>query len=403
MVKELLINLVKHYGSTALFFSLILEYLGLPLPGETMMSFVGFLAWRASGFSIYLSLSSAVAGTFAGSSFAWLIGYKYGEAILLKYGRYIHITKEKLDSTSKSFYKRKLALLLFGRFVPGIRHIVPYLGGISRMKFSTFSFYNLAGSIIWCTFFIGMGFLTGEKWMTAERLVRAYSLIFILLIIFIFIVIKFFSKHKKAIFTIAFSALLFIKLIEDLIRNELSVFDNTIYGYLRTLISEDMTDLMKLITTFGSGLILILISLICICVFWRNKRYSFSSKMVGLNLAAASVLNEAFKVIFHRERPDILRLAEAGGFSFPSGHSMMSMSFYGFIAYLLYVNMKSRWKYLIISLFSIIILLIGISRVYLGVHYASDVLAGFSAGLAWLAVFITLFNRIYSLNPGKRI
>jgi undecaprenyl-diphosphatase len=75
---------------------------------------------------------------------------------------------------------------------------------------------------------------------------------------------------------------------------------------------------------------------------------------------------------------------------------MISMSFYGFIAYLFYANMKSRWKYAIIGSFSVIILLIGISRIYLGVHYASDVLAGFSAGLTWLAVFVMLVNKISS-------
>ncbi|MDP4183166.1 MAG: bifunctional DedA family/phosphatase PAP2 family protein [Bacillota bacterium] len=401
MIKDILINLVKHYGGIVLFFSLILEYLGLPLPGETMMSFIGFLDWKNQGSAIYLSLIFAISGNFIGSSFAWLIGYKYGEGILLKYGRFVHITKEKLDSTSKSFYKHKLALLLFGRYVPGIRHIVPYLGGVSKMKFNVFSIYNLAGSIIWCTSFIGMGFLMGEKWTTMEMLIKAYSLIFILLIVFVFIVFKFFNKNKKTIFAIAFPTLLFIKLIEDLIRNELSVFDNTIYGYLRKLLSEDMTDFMKLITAIGSGLTLILIALICLYLSRRNKRYSFFSKMTVLNLALVSVLNEAFKVIFHRQRPDILRLVEAGGFSFPSGHSMISMSFYGFIAYLFYANMKSRWKYLVIGMFSVMIVFIGISRIYLGVHYASDVLAGFSAGLAWLAVFVMLVNKIYSVYQRK--
>lgn len=360
-----------------------------------MMSFLGFLSWKSSVFAIYSSLVSAVAGTFIGSSFAWLLGYRYGEGLLLKYGRYVHITKEKLDSASKSFYKHKLALLLFGRYVPGIRHIVPYLSGISKLKFSVFFVYNLMGSIIWCTSFIGMGFLLGEKWTIVERLIKAYSLIFILLIVFVFVVVKFFNKHKKTIFAIAFPMLLFIKLIEDLVQNELSVFDNIIYKYLRRLISEDMTDFMKFITSLGSGLILIIISLVSLCVCWRNIKYSFYSKMIAVNLAAVSILNETFKVVFHRERPDILRLVEAGGFSFPSGHSMISMSFYGFIAYLFYVNMKSRWKYLTASLFSILILLIGLSRIYLGVHYTSDVLAGFSAGLAWLAVFITLINGIH--------
>lgn len=213
---------------------------------------------------------------------------------------------------------------------------------------------------------------------------------------------KFFNRHKKAWFAVAIAlpALLFIKLAEDLLRDELSVFDNAVYAYLRQLISEDTTNLMKMITSLGSGSTLLLISLIFIYAFWGNGKYSFYSKMAVLNLAITSVLSEAFKVLFHRERPDILKLVEAVGFSFPSGHSMMSTSFYGYMAYLFYVNMKSKWKYLIIGLFSVTILLIGISRIYLGVHYASDVLAGFSAGLAWLAIFVLLSRKIYGPNPG---
>lgn len=206
--------------------------------------------------------------------------------------------------------------------------------------------------------------------------------------------IKFFNKHKNVVFAITIPTLLFIKLIEDLIKNELSVFDNTIYDYLRRMISEDMTDFMVFITSFGSGVTLFLISIVGLCVFWRNQRYSFYSKMAALNLVIVYILNELFKMIFHRERPDILRLVEVGGFSFPSGHTMVSMSFYGFIAYLLYIHSKSRWKYFIILLFSVLISMIGISRIYLGVHYASDVLAGFTAGLAWLAIFVVLVDRI---------
>jgi membrane protein DedA with SNARE-associated domain len=401
LLKDVLIDLIKHYGSIALFFSLILEYLGIPLPGETMMSFLGFLSWKSSGFAVYLSLISAIAGTLIGSNFAWLIGNRFGENIVLKYGKYVRITKEKLDSTGKSFNKHTVGFLIFGRYIPGVRLVIPYLSGISKLKFKTFFIYNLIGSIIWCTSFIGLGFLLGDKWVIAEKLIKAYSLILILLAVFVFIVFKFFNKHKKTIFAIAFPMLIFIKLIEDLIKNELSVLDNTIYKYLRTLISHKMTDFMKFMTFLGSGQVLIFISVVCILVFWRNKKQSFYTKMISVNLLAASIINEVFKIAFHRERPDILRLVQVSGFSFPSGHSMISISFYGFIAYILYKNIKNPYKYLVVVLFSILIFFIGISRIYLGVHYASDVLSGFSAGLAWLAIFITLINRVFLLKTSE--
>jgi undecaprenyl-diphosphatase len=230
--------------------------------------------------------------------------------------------------------------------------------------------------------FVEMRFFMSKKWTTTNML-------------------EFLNKHKSFLLAVILPAIVFVQLMEDLIEDELSVFDDTIYMYIRRLISEDMTEWMKIITMAGSWLILMLITFICLFVFWKNKRYFFFSCMIALNLVVTSALNDAIKLIFHRERPDILRLVTAGGFSFPSGHSMNSISFYGYIAYLIYVNMKSRWKYAIISLLSITVLLIGISRIYLGVHYASDVLAGFAAGLAWLAIFIVSTNKLYSIYKNR--
>lgn len=394
MIKAYTISLIQQYGAFGALIGLALEFLGLPVPGETLMSFLGFASWKHGGNAIYINLVFSTAGTFSGSMLAWLIGRRYGETVLLKFGKYIHITGEKLDSVKRRFEKRKAPFILFSRYIPGVRHIVPYLSGISGVRFGTFLTYNLIGSVIWCGSFIGLGFILGERWTTVERLIKTYSIILVLLAVFVFVVVKYFSRHKKTIFAITFPVLLFIKLGEDMIQNELSVFDNTLYKYVSRLISEDMTDFMKFISFLGSGSALIFIVLASMLLFRKNRKYFFYSKAIAVNLAAVSLLNEVFKVIFHRERPDILRLVEAGGFSFPSGHSMISLSFYGLIAYLFCSNMKSRWRYLIAALLSVLILSIGISRVYLGVHYASDVLAGYSAGLVWLAIFITLANRL---------
>lgn len=394
MIKEYLISLVQHYGSAAIFIGLALEYVGLPIPGETMMTFLGFLVRNSAAFYIGLALVSAIAGSFAGSGFAWFIGFRYGENILLKYGKYIHITKEKIDSTNRLFEKHRVLLLLFGRYIPGVRHLVPYMSGIDRMKLHTYFIYNLIGSVIWCTSFIGLGYFLGEKWTVVEKLIKSYSLIIILLVVFVVIVFKFFSRHKKAIFAFAFPVLLFIKISEDMIRQELSVFDNTIYHYVSRLISHNMTGFMRFLSFSGSMQALIFVAVIAMLILWRSRKYHFYGTMAGVNLLASSLLVETFVIAFHRERPDILRLVEISGFSFPSGHAMISLSFYGFIAYLFHVFLKSRWKYPIIAFLAVLILSIGISKIYLGIHYASDVLAGFSAGLGWLAVFITLVNRI---------
>jgi undecaprenyl-diphosphatase len=190
-------------------------------------------------------------------------------------------------------------------------------------------------------------------------------------------------------------ALLFIKLSISLSGNKLTGFDNVVYKYVSAFISDGMTVFMRSITFLGAEFALACIALAFIVIFWNNKVLSYFSKIAAVNLLASSILNEVLKNIFGRQRPDILRLIEITGLSFPSGHSMTGMCFYGFIIYLCLSFGKGAWKYIAAALLSILILLIGISRIYLGVHYASDVLAGFSLGIVWLAVFIAVMNKLH--------
>jgi undecaprenyl-diphosphatase len=206
-------------------------------------------------------------------------------------------------------------------------------------------------------------------------------------------------RHKSAIFSIAIPLFIFIELSEDYIRSEFSVFDLRVYTFLSGFMSESLTMTMKTITYFGSALILAILAVCLYFVFIRYEKYAVYARLIIINLAASSILNELFKVLFHRERPNVLRLVDVTGFSFPSGHSMTSLSFYGFLVYIFLKNVKSIYiRIMVAASLSILILLIGISRVYLGVHYASDVLAGFSEGLTWLAGFIVLSKRHFVHN-----
>lgn len=105
------------------------------------------------------------------------------------------------------------------------------------------------------------------------------------------------------------------------------------------------------------------------------------------------------KLIIQRPRPDEYRIIDASGYSFPSGHSMISMAFYCFIIYLIckYVNNKIL-KYFLIGLLGSLIILIGVSRVYLGVHYVSDVIAGFIISIAYLILFTEIVDRFMTKN-----
>ena len=129
-----------------------------------------------------------------------------------------------------------------------------------------------------------------------------------------------------------------------------------------------------------------------ILCFFKNK---FIGIRLGINLFLVSMLNLLLKNIFLIPRPDTLTLISENGFSYPSGHAMTSLAFYGFLIYLVYQKMKpSILKKMIILLFILLIFLIGFSRIYLGVHHFSDILGGYLISLAYFILFIKLSQKL---------
>lgn len=154
---------------------------------------------------------------------------------------------------------------------------------------------------------------------------------------------------------------------------------------------------MKIITWFGSAIPLIIISLI---IFIKNKKYG---KFLLINLLSITAFNQLLKFIIKRPRPSINKLIEETGFSFPSGHSMVSLTIYGLVIYFIYKNIKNKYiKYTLIIILSLLTLLIGISRIYLGVHYPSDVIGGFFISFCYLYLIINLYKLEYLDSKNKR-
>lgn len=167
--------------------------------------------------------------------------------------------------------------------------------------------------------------------------------------------------------------------------NIINTIDNKIYELIIKMLNPSMTAIMTAISFLGSAIALITLSVGFIFLM-KNKKYP---KFIILNLALVFVINRILKLIIARPRPERLQLVLEKGYSFPSGHSMVAFGFYGFLIYLVYKNIENKKiKYPLVAFLALLILFIGISRIYLGVHYVTDVIGGFIFAFLYLIVFV---------------
>mgnify|MGYP000333243028 FL=1 len=184
----------------------------------------------------------------------------------------------------------------------------------------------------------------------------------------------------------------FLALAEDVFNKEIMNGDIIGYKLISTfLISDFVTPIAKFITNFG-GAIFLSIATVMLFLLIKNKKIGLS---IISNIVIIIVLNQLLKRILQRPRPTEFRIVEETGYSFPSGHSMVSMAFYGYLIYLIYRYIKNKYvKWTLITILSILICLIGISRIYLGVHYTSDVLGGFLLSISYLVIYISSIKKL---------
>lgn len=200
------------------------------------------------------------------------------------------------------------------------------------------------------------------------------------------------SKVKKfwiwfVLFIIVF---VLVSITENVYNNDIMNIDVFMHDLVvNNLRSDYLTFIMLFITNFCNPIILLLLSLI-ILIFSKDKKMGL---IILINLFVSILLNLIFKGIIQRDRPLEDFLIEESGYSFPSGHSMVSMAYYGLLMYFVFKKVDDKEiKYIIMFLLGFLILLIGFSRIYLGVHYASDVIGGFLISIVYLIWVIKLLN-----------
>jgi len=198
-------------------------------------------------------------------------------------------------------------------------------------------------------------------------------------------------KNKNIIFAITL-VLLFI-ILSFLINSHITTnFEINFYKEITEHMSNILTLIMKIISYMGNTLIVILICIILILIPKIRWKYGL---VTAIGVIISTMFNNLLKVIFLRERPNVLQLINENSYSFPSGHSMINMTMYSLLAILLFKNIKNKkFKYLIPSLVMLIPIIIGVSRVYLGVHYITDVIGGWIFGLLITVIVYQIYKII---------
>lgn len=195
---------------------------------------------------------------------------------------------------------------------------------------------------------------------------------------------------RKIIAFISFVCFIIICILIS--NNNIVAFDNYVYSILTNKMTEEKRIFFRIITEFGGAFIVPLITVILVFTL-KNKKIAYA---ILLNFVLIVLLNQGMKFMIRRPRPEINQLVKVSGYSFPSGHSMISTAFYGYLIHLIYRHVKSTKLKVIGSLsLTILILLIMTSRVYLGVHYASDTIAGMFFSIAYLKLYTEWITHLF--------
>ena len=448
-----ILPLIEHYGYVVILFGVMLESTGVPLPGETILLASGVLVQQG-----HLDLGDAIVfgilGAVIGDQLGYWVGREGGRPFVLRWGRYVFISPERLARAEAFFERHGGKAVFLARFFSGLRVFGALVAGISRMRWATFILYNVLGGAVWATAVVLLGYFLGSSLGLVERWLGRATLVLALMLA---LVVAFYLAHRWAahnrarlvewgeallayppvarlrmrydvqlrwllrrltpgqylglhltvgLVAAAGGLWLFGGLAEDVLTGDPLVrFDRALDDYLHSLATPPLTTFFLIVTALGSIEAIVLLGMVVATFLALGRRWLFLGSWLAA-VAGSAVLNHLLKQLFERPRPYFEHpLLVETSYSFPSGHAMESFVVYGMLAYFAVLALRT-WESRVAVVFgtALLVVLIGFSRMYLGVHYFSDILAGYAAGGVWLSALITGAETIRrskkEANPG---
>jgi undecaprenyl-diphosphatase len=346
---------------------------------------------------------------------------------------------DKRWEKGQDYLRRRGGRAVFlGRFVGLLRALVPGLAGMAGIPYGTFLAYNLAGGVIWATGFVLLGFAAGRSYRVVEKWAGRASLLLVIMVVVIaglVLLVRWVAGHKEdfrarwdrflerpriarlrarrrrqidwlvarfdpserfglfvtaGLILIVLVAWAFGSVMQDVVaHDELALIDRPILAYIVRHRVPGLTAAMKVVTFFGGNVFIIPGTLVAAAgafVFTRKPRWP--AFLTG-TVAGAFLLFNVLKALVDRPRPTIGPVMHVGGSSFPSGHATVSAAFFLALAYV--VTRRLGWvpSVWVWAAAVVVPLAVAFSRVYLGVHWPTDVVAGLMLGAAWTAITAT--------------
>lgn len=190
--KDIAVNLISSFGYIGLGLGMLMEFIGLPFPGEIALGFAGFMVWRGV-LEFTPTLVAALGFSWLGSMLAYFLGASLGRPFVLKYGKYGGLDEEKMEKVEEWFSSRRVVVLIFGRFISGVRPLSAYVAGMAGMPWLSFAVLSFIGTAIWSSTFLSAGMFLGAKWENMQ----SYSILVGLFFLGLSVILIYYLWRRK--------------------------------------------------------------------------------------------------------------------------------------------------------------------------------------------------------------
>lgn len=416
---EVLTHYITQYGYPGLFFIMAISILGIPIPDEVLLTFIGFLTYSGRLNPILAVLFSAL-----GSSTSITIEYFLGRffhrvvsKLLSKHGR--------LEKVLYWYQRHGAKLLTAGYFIPGVRHISGYIAGLSKLEYRKFAVFAYLGAVLWTTLFITLGRLLGSRWKIILPIIHRYALI--LGAIAVILVLAFYLLYKnhdklgnwlvtqwqklperylslgKRRFIATMGGLLFLilfiyfmGLIQDFVTYEVGPTDDLVVDWMTGYSPPYIISFMQIINSFGTHLVILIVFIIAGGLIRLTTKHWLPIVPLALAWMGGTVIDSLFRLIF---KGYSIRLFENfTPFQAPNqGFLIAALTFYSVLGYLIGKNKSKKIQLSICLAEFFLLIFLALSPVYLRIHPPSTMVMSLTVSglLTLICLFVYEFRSSY--------